>query len=100
MNEPIIVIEDVYKSFGHVKAVSGVSTTIDQGEVVIIIGPSGGGKSTLLRCINNLEQIDSGRIVIDGVSITEAPNINEVRTEIGIRSPIACASIFRCKGGY
>jgi polar amino acid transport system ATP-binding protein len=82
--EPIIIIEDVYKHFGHVKAVDGVSTEIYPGEVVIIIGPSGGGKSTLLRCINNLEQIDKGRIIIDGVSITEAPDINEVRAEIGM----------------
>ncbi len=84
MSEPIIVIEHVYKSFGHVKAVVDVNTEIAPGEVVVIIGPSGAGKSTLLRCINNLEPIDSGRIIIDGVSLTEAPNINEVRAEIGM----------------
>jgi len=84
LSEPIIVIENVSKSFGHVNAVVDVSTTVDPGEVVVIIGPSGGGKSTLLRCINNLEQIDSGRIWVDGVSITETPNINRVRAEIGM----------------
>lgn len=84
MSDPIIAIENVYKSFGHVQAVVDVSTKVQRGEVVVIIGPSGGGKSTLLRCINNLEQIDSGRIAIDGVSITEAPNINVVRAEIGM----------------
>ena len=84
MSEPIIVIEHVYKSFGHVKAVVDFSMKVDPGEVVVIIGPSGGGKSTLLRCIHNLEPIDSGRIIIDGVSITEAPNINEIRAEIGM----------------
>ena len=84
MSEPIIVIENVYKSFGHVKAVVDVSTEVAPGEVVVIIGPSGGGKSTLLRCINNLEPIDSGRIIVDGISLTEAPNINEVRAEIGM----------------
>jgi len=84
LSEPIIVIEHVYKSFGHVKAVVDVSTEVAPGEVVVIIGPSGAGKSTLLRCINNLESIDSGRIIIDGVSITDAPNINEVRAEIGM----------------
>jgi polar amino acid transport system ATP-binding protein len=82
--EPIIIIEDVYKHFGHVKAVNGVSTKVYPGEVVIIIGPSGGGKSTLLRCINNLEPIDKGHIIIDGVSITEAKDINKVRAEIGM----------------
>ena len=84
MSEPIIVIEHVYKSFGHVKAVVDFSMKVDPGEVVVIIGPSGGGKSTLLRCIHNLESLDSGRIIIDGVSITEAPNINEIRAEIGM----------------
>jgi polar amino acid transport system ATP-binding protein len=84
LNEPIIVIERVSRSFGHVEAVVDVSMTVDRGEVVVIIGPSGAGKSTLLRCINNLEPIDSGRIIIDGVSITEAPNINVIRAEIGM----------------
>ncbi len=82
--EPIIIIEDVHKHFGHIRAVDGVSTEVYPGEVVVIIGPSGGGKSTLLRCINNLEPINSGRIIVDGVSITEAPDINEVRAEIGM----------------
>ena len=84
MSEPIIRIEHVHKSFGHVKAVVDVSTEIQRGEVIVIIGPSGGGKSTLLRCINNLEEIDSGRIIIDGVSITESKDINEIRAEIGM----------------
>ena len=84
MSEPIIKIEHVHKHFGHLKAVVDVSTEVQPGEVVVIIGPSGAGKSTLLRCINNLETIDSGRIIVDGVSITEAPNINEVRAEIGM----------------
>jgi len=84
LSDPIIVIEHVHKSFGHVKAVVDVSMKVERGEVVVIIGPSGGGKSTLLRCINNLEKIDSGRIIIDGVSLTKAPNINKVRAEIGM----------------
>jgi polar amino acid transport system ATP-binding protein len=82
--EPIIVIDNVYRRFGQLEAVAGVSTQVYRGEVVVIIGPSGAGKSTLLRCINNLEPIDSGHIVVDGVSITEAPDINEVRAEIGM----------------
>jgi polar amino acid transport system ATP-binding protein len=83
-NEPIIQIDHVYKSFGHVKAVVDVSLDIYPGEVVVIIGPSGGGKSTLLRCINKLETIDRGRIVVDGHSVTETKNINRVRAEIGM----------------
>lgn len=84
MSEPIIVIEHVCRSFGHVDAVIDVSTEIYPGEVVVIIGPSGAGKSTLLRCINNLEPIDSGRIIVDGVSITETSDINKIRAEIGM----------------
>ncbi len=81
---PIIILEDVHKHFGHIRAVDGVSAEIYPGEVVVIIGPSGGGKSTLLRCINRLEEITSGRILVDGVSVTAAPNINKVRAEIGM----------------
>jgi len=84
LSEPIIKLEHVYKSFGHVKAVVDVSMEVHRAEVVVIIGPSGGGKSTLLRCINTLETVDSGRIMIDGVSIADAPNINEIRAEIGM----------------
>ncbi len=82
--EPIIRIENVYKSFGPTKAVVDVSLNVHPGEVVVIIGPSGGGKSTLLRCINRLETIDRGRIIVDGHSVTEAKNINKVRAEIGM----------------
>ncbi|MEA3351074.1 MAG: amino acid ABC transporter ATP-binding protein [Chloroflexota bacterium] len=81
---PIIQIEHAYKSFGHIKAVVDVSMNIDPAEVVVIIGPSGGGKSTLLRCINKLETIDKGQIIVDGYSITETKNINNVRAEIGM----------------
>ena len=82
--EPIIQIQNVYKSFGHVKAVVDVSLDIYPGEVVVIIGPSGGGKSTLLRCINRLEVINDGNIIVDGYSITDAKNINKIREEIGM----------------
>ncbi len=82
--EPIIQIQNVYKSFGHVKAVVDVSLDIYPGEVVVIIGPSGGGKSTLLRCINKLEVINDGNIIVDGYSIKDAKNINKIREEIGM----------------
>jgi len=84
LDDSIIRLEHVHKSFGHVKAVVDVSMQVHRGEVVVIIGPSGAGKSTLLRCINDLELIDHGRVIIDGVSITDAPNINEMRAEIGM----------------
>lgn len=82
--DEIILIEHVSKSFGHVHAVIDVSLTVKRGEVVVVIGPSGSGKSTLLRCINHLEPVDSGRIVVDGIPLTDAENINRVRAEVGI----------------
>jgi polar amino acid transport system ATP-binding protein len=82
--EPIIQIKDIYKSFGSVEAIKGVSLSVNRGEVVMIIGPSGSGKSTLLRCINRLEEYDEGSIVVDGIPLTNAENINAVRTEVGM----------------
>jgi polar amino acid transport system ATP-binding protein len=82
--EPIIQIRDVKKHFGHVQALQGVSLDISKGEVVVIIGPSGSGKSTLLRCINRLEEFDAGSIIVDGIPLDTAQNINAVRTEVGM----------------
>ena len=61
---------DLHKSFGDLKVLTGVSETIHKGEVVSILGPSGGGKSTFLRCLNLLEKPESGKIYFDGVEIT------------------------------
>jgi len=82
--ETIIHIENVHKHFGRVHALKGVSLDIAKGEVVVIIGPSGSGKSTLLRCINRLEEFDQGKIVVDGIPLDTAENINAVRTEVGM----------------
>jgi polar amino acid transport system ATP-binding protein len=86
----VIDAKNVYKTFKtpdrrEVKALVDFSTHIDRGEVVVIIGPSGSGKSTFLRCLNQLEEIDSGDILIDGVNITDKKvNINKVREDIGM----------------
>jgi polar amino acid transport system ATP-binding protein len=82
--EPIIHIENVHKHFGRVYALRGLSLDVYKGEVVVIIGPSGSGKSTLLRCINRLEEYDEGKIVVDGITLDDAKNINAVRQEIGM----------------
>jgi polar amino acid transport system ATP-binding protein len=81
---PIIHIENIHKHFGHIHALRGVSLDVEKGEVLVIIGPSGSGKSTLLRCINRLEEFDAGRIVVDGIPLETAANINTVRTEVGM----------------
>jgi polar amino acid transport system ATP-binding protein len=82
--DPIIILEDVHKHFGHVHALRGVSLQIFPAEVVVVIGPSGSGKSTMLRCINHLEPIDNGHIVVDGIPLDRAKNINKVRAEVGM----------------
>ncbi len=88
MAEPIIQIKEVHKRFrttrGIIHALKGVTLEVYPGEVVVIIGPSGSGKSTLLRCINRLEHMDSGDIIVDGMSIRDAKNINAIRAEIGM----------------
>ena len=81
----MIVAEDVEKWFGAFQAVKGVSTTVRRGEVVVIVGPSGSGKSTFIRTINRLERHDRGRIVVDGIELTDdIRNIHRIRSEIGM----------------
>ena len=70
--------------FGRVHALQGVSLNVEKGEVVVVIGPSGSGKSTMLRCINRLEEFDQGKIIVDGIPLNTAENINAVRTEVGM----------------
>jgi polar amino acid transport system ATP-binding protein len=84
MTEPIIHMEDVHKYFGRVHALRGISLDVQVGEVVVILGPSGSGKSTLLRCINHLEVYNSGKIMVDGILLKSAQNINAVRQEVGM----------------
>ena len=82
----IIVVEHINKTFTNdVKAVVDFTTKIRRGEVVVVIGPSGSGKSTFLRCLNGLEEIDSGSIVIDGITLDDKKkNQLEIRKEVGM----------------
>jgi len=84
-NSVMVEMREVYKYFGQLKALDNVSLDIHDGEKLVLIGPSGSGKSTLLRSINQLEQIDHGRIVVDGIDISDPDtDINKVREEIGM----------------
>ena len=83
--EPKVVVEGLVKSFGDLAVLKGIDLTVTEGEVVCIIGPSGGGKSCFLRCLNGLEQASSGTVTIDGVDITDKKtDINKVRRNIGM----------------
>jgi polar amino acid transport system ATP-binding protein len=78
-------LEDVHKSFGALEVLRGIDLQVEEHEVVCLIGASGSGKSTMLRCVNLLEPIDRGRIVVEGQEIT-APgvDVNRIRRRIGI----------------
>jgi ABC-type polar amino acid transport system ATPase subunit len=82
---PMVRLEGVTKSFGDLLVLDGIDLTVDQGEVLVVIGASGSGKSTLLRCVNLLEPVDSGRIFLEGQEITaKGVKVSEVRQRIGI----------------
>ena len=68
---PLIVVENIRRSFSGVPVLCGVDLTVGEGEVVAVIGPSGSGKTTLIRTINALETIDHGRITVDGKVIQD-----------------------------
>ena len=81
----IIVCEGVKKWFGDFQALRGITTTVAEGEVVVVFGPSGSGKSTFIRTLNRLEEHDEGRIVIDGVELNDnLRNLEKVRSEVGM----------------
>jgi len=81
----VIEIQDVRKSFGQLEVIKGVTMEVAKGEVVSVIGGSGSGKSTLLMCINGLEPIGKGRILVDGTDVHgRGTDLNKLRRKIGI----------------
>jgi ABC-type polar amino acid transport system ATPase subunit len=82
--QPMIEVRNLYKRFGNLEVLKGVSLSVGRGEVVVVIGPSGSGKSTLLRCLNYLETPDSGQIFLDGVEVDPKRNLRQVRQEMGM----------------
>lgn len=81
----MIEITGLHKSYGNLEVVKGVDLTVNKGEVLSIIGGSGSGKSTLLMCINGLEPIQKGRIMVDGIEVhNRQTDLNKLRCKIGI----------------
>jgi general L-amino acid transport system ATP-binding protein len=81
----MILMEQVDKFFGSFQALKDINLSVARKEVVVVIGPSGSGKSTLIRCVNRLEKHDRGRVVVDGIELSDdVRRIQEVRRETGM----------------
>lgn len=80
----MIKLENVHKSFGKNEVLKGIDLHIEKGQVVVIIGPSGSGKSTVLRTMNYLEEPTSGKVIVDGMDLSDKSKLNQVRTEVGM----------------
>ena len=80
----MIKLENVHKSFGKNEVLKGINLHIEQGQVVVIIGPSGSGKSTVLRTMNYLEEPTSGKVIVDGMDLSDKKKVNDVRAEVGM----------------
>ena len=81
----MINVENLSKNFGNLKVLKNISTSINKGEIISIIGPSGSGKSTFLRCINKLEEPTKGHIYIDGMDLMDKnTDINKIRERVGM----------------
>jgi general L-amino acid transport system ATP-binding protein len=84
-NEAMIEIMKVHKWFGDFHVLQGIDLTVHKKERIVICGPSGSGKSTLIRCINRLEEHQKGRIIVDGIELTNnIKNIEKIRAEVGM----------------
>lgn len=83
MTEPILDVQNIYKSYGSKKAVDGVSFQVKRGEIFGILGPNGAGKTTTLEMLETLRSIDSGRATLDGVDVASSPQ--QVKARIGVQ---------------
>ena len=85
MSEKIIQMEKVSKWFGDFQALKDIDLEVAQKQKIVVCGPSGSGKSTLIRCINRLEEHQKGKIIVDGIELTEnTKNIEHIRAEVGM----------------
>ena len=80
----MLKIVDLKKKFGQVDVLKGISFQIDDGEIGVVLGKSGAGKTTLIRCINGLESFDSGKIILDDVEIMSINDMKEISGQIGM----------------
>ncbi|MBF8668270.1 amino acid ABC transporter ATP-binding protein [Pseudomonas putida] len=85
VSEPIIQIRDMNKWYGEFHVLKNINLDVQQGERIVLCGPSGSGKSTTIRCLNRLEEHQQGRIVVDGVELTnDLKQIETIRREVGM----------------
>tara|TARA_B100001123_G_scaffold18849_1_gene21152 strand:+ start:414 stop:1148 length:735 start_codon:yes stop_codon:yes gene_type:complete len=85
MSEAIIKIEDANKWFGDFQVLKNINLEVEKNKKIVVCGPSGSGKSTLIRCINRLEVHQKGKIVVDGIELSEnTKNIEQIRAEVGM----------------
>lgn len=84
MKKPLVTVEDVSLWYGGFKALDGVSAEFGHGSCTVICGPSGSGKSSLLRCINRLEEFQEGEVTFDGVGLRHCSDLPKIRSEIGM----------------
>jgi general L-amino acid transport system ATP-binding protein len=81
----MVEMVDMHKWFGEFHVLQGINLRVEKGERIVICGPSGSGKSTLIRCINRLEEHQKGRIIVDGIELTNnIKNIEKIRAEVGM----------------
>ena len=85
MSDQIIQMQEVNKWFGDFQVLKNINLEVMQKQKIVVCGPSGSGKSTLIRCINRLEEHQKGKIIVDGVELSEnTKNIEQVRAEVGM----------------
>ncbi|MFW2368072.1 MAG: ATP-binding cassette domain-containing protein, partial [Desulforhopalus sp.] len=81
----IITISNMHKWYGDFHVLKDINLTVKKGERIVICGPSGSGKSTLIRCVNRLEEHQRGKIIVDGIELTnDLKNIEKIRAEVGM----------------